>query len=87
MPAINVASSQWVDIYTQSAIAKGTGLLIQNQGSARMYVQQAAALPAASDNTGRWVEIGEEVQVDAGAAGVYGRCSPGGVVAYVQATA
>lgn len=87
MPAINVNTPQWVDIYTQSGIAKGTGLLIQNQGGARMYVQQATSLPATGDNTGRWVEIGEEVQVDAGATGVYGRCSPGGVVAYVQATA
>lgn len=85
MPAIFVNTAQWVDVYAQSGLAAGTALLIQNQGNERALMQQSATAPEPTDNTGRRVQIDEEVQVDAGAPGVWMRCSPGGVRAYVQA--
>lgn len=85
MPAISSNTSQWADVYALSGIPVGTGLLIQNQGNARAIMQQSATIPDPTDNTGRRVQIDDEVQVDAGAPGVWMRCSPGGVQAYVQA--
>lgn len=84
MPAISSANAQWVDLYAVASITVGSGLLVQNQAGALALLQQATAAPDPSDNTGRWVQPGEEVQVDAGTLRVYMRCSPSGVRAYVQ---
>ena len=84
MPQIKTTTSAWADVYALSGIAPGTALLIQNQSGNVAILQQGAAAPAATDNTGRWLQSGVEAVVDAGAAGLWIRCSPNGITAYVQ---
>jgi len=84
MPQIKTTTSAWADVYALSGIAPGTALLIQNQSGNVAILQQGAVAPAATDNTGRWLQSGLEAVVDAGAAGLWIRCSPNGITAYVQ---
>jgi hypothetical protein len=57
---------------------------VQNQAGNLAITHIAATEPDPADNSGRWLQPGVEMQVDAGAAGLYMRCSPNGVMAYVQ---
>lgn len=84
MPQIKTTTSAWADVYALSGIAPGTALLIQNQSGNVALLQTGATAPQATDNTGRWLQSGLEAVVDAGAAGLWIRCSPNGITAYVQ---
>lgn len=94
MPLITSSTAQWVNVRQMAsdasvaeggaAIPAGTRLLIQNQGQARAFVKESATAPVPEDNTGRWVEIGDEVENKNTALEPFMRCSPGGVRAFVQ---
>lgn len=84
MPAIKTINAQWADVYALSGIAPGQPLLVQNQSGTLAISQISATAPDPADNSGRWIQPGAEMQVDAGAAGLWIRCSPNGVIAYVQ---
>lgn len=84
MPQIKTTTSAWADVYALSGIAPGTALLVQNQSGNVALLQTGATAPAPADNTGRWLQSGVEAVVDSGAAGLWIRCSPNGITAYVQ---
>lgn len=84
MPQIQTTTSAWANVYALSGVAVGAGLLIQNQSGNVALLQISATAPASTDNTGRWLQSGVEAVVDAGAAGLWMRCSPNGITAYVQ---
>lgn len=84
MPQIKNTSTGWVDVYAAAGITVGTALLVQNQSGDRALLQISATAPVLTDNTGRWLQSGVEAVVDAGATGLWMRCSPNGITAYVQ---
>lgn len=94
MPLIVSSNAQWVNVRqmaSDAAVAEGgapipagTRLLIQNQAGSRAFVKEAAVAPDPTDNTGRWVEIGDEVENKNITLEPFMRCSPGGVRAFVQ---
>lgn len=84
MPQIKTTTSAWANVYALAGITPGTALLVQNQSGNVAILQQSAAAPAIDDNTGRWLQSGVEAVVDAGATGLWMRCSPNGITAYVQ---
>jgi len=84
MPQIKTTTSTWANVYALSGITPGTALLVQNQSGTLALLQISATAPDVNDNTGRWVQPGVEAVVDAGAPGLWMRCSPSGITAYVQ---
>lgn len=84
MPQIKTTASAWADVYALSGITPGTALLVQNQSGNLALLQLGATAPNVNDNTGRWLQSGAEAVIDAGAPGLWMRCSPNGITAYVQ---
>ena len=94
MPLITTNDSQWANVYALASAASvargegpipvGTALYVQNQSSEIAYGQLVAAVPAQTDQSGRQSYPRAEDTIDAGAPGLFMRCSPGGLRLYVQ---
>lgn len=83
MPGIMLPSTDWVDLYAAASIPVGTKLLVQNQGSNYLLLQEVTSAPDIADTTGRMVVRPAEVEIDAGSTGAWMRCF-GGISIFVQ---
>lgn len=83
MPGITLPSTDWVDLYAAASIPVGTKILVQNQGSNFLLLQEATSAPDTADTTGRMVVRPSEALVKPGSVGVWARCF-GGISIYVQ---
>lgn len=83
MPGIMLPSTDWVDLYAAASIPVGTKILVQNQGSNYLLLQEVTSAPDTADTSGRMVVRPSEVEVDTGSVGLWMRCF-GGISVYVQ---
>lgn len=74
MPDITIPPKTWVNVYTASQIAVGTGLRVQGKSRAELLLLESSSQPSPASRDGRLVQYGEEVIVDAGSPGLWAFC-------------
>lgn len=72
LPDINLAPEAYKDLYSESSIAVGTKVLIQNKSSSFAILQLQAAQPTATSTDGTYVVPNAFVTVEAGENGLWG---------------
>lgn len=82
---INTSSTGWVNVYSASGIAVGTGLEVQNKNSNLLTIQESAAMPSTDDYSGRLLRYCDVVEVWSGSPGVWVRGAMNTIQINVQA--
>lgn len=67
---IQAPARQWIEVYSATGFAVGSGLLIQNQTSMTFNSIESGSMPAQGAH-GRWIYPGMEAEVVAGSPGMW----------------